>query len=418
MSLCILGKGDTCFLSSSKDVFAAGEPIDGGPTATARKAGKLGAADFGCTCADDLAVRRRNYMSRQVNRKRSPSCFPGHFPNLRVGIPDDASKRYYAKRFSDAAAVAEYVSWHYDRLAKQTTLWHRTWHDSTLPYWFLDRSMANLTTLATTVCHRFGSGRFWAWEGVGCCVGTCTHVWHYAQAVGRIFPEIERDQRERVDYGIGFDAKTGGIGMRAEFERLPAVDGQAGTILRTLREHQMCPNDEFLRRVWPRVKKATQYLIKFDPQFPGSWRGRRTTLWMPPGMARTHGFLLIRCRFARREAMAREVGDAEFAEQCSSIFKRGKKNLVDQLFNGEYFVQMVDPSHPKALGTYDCCHIDQVMGQSWAWQVGLDRVIDQGPTLKALQALWKYNFTPDVGPWRDKMKVGRWYAMPATAGLS
>jgi hypothetical protein len=34
-----------------------------------------------------------------------------------------------------------------------------------------------------------------------------------------------------------------------------------------------------------------------------------------------------------------------------------------------------------------------------------------------LRALWKYNFVPDVGPFRDTFKQGRWYAMAGDAGL-
>jgi hypothetical protein len=57
------------------------------------------------------------------------------------------------------------------------------------------------------------------------------------------------------------------------------------------------------------------------------------------------------------------------------------------------------------------------MGQSWAFQVGLPRVLPEKETLSALRSLWRYNFTPDVGPYREAYKAGRWYAMPGESGL-
>src|SRR5207247_6965417 len=117
--------------------------------------------------------------------------------------------RHYATRFPDATAVADHVAMHFERLAGQTRLWHRTWYDATLPYWLLDRTFLNTSILATSTCFRFKNGRFYGWEGVGCCAGTCTHVWHYAHAPARLFPELERSARERVDYVVPFDPETG-----------------------------------------------------------------------------------------------------------------------------------------------------------------------------------------------------------------
>ena len=111
-----------------------------------------------------------------------------HFPNLRLPGFAKPVGRWYATRFADAAAVAEYVADNFDRLSKQTRLWRDTWYDSTLPYWLLDRLFTNASILATSTCHRFADGRFYGWEGVGCCVGTCTHVWHYAHAAGPALP--------------------------------------------------------------------------------------------------------------------------------------------------------------------------------------------------------------------------------------
>lgn len=91
---------------------------------------------------------------------------------------------------------------------------------------------------------------FYAWEGVGSCGGTCTHVWSYEQAMGRLFPELDISLRERVDYNptVGFNPTLGTIGNRAEIGMNPAADGQAGTILRTYRDYLVSPDDAFLRR--------------------------------------------------------------------------------------------------------------------------------------------------------------------------
>ena len=47
--------------------------------------------------------------------------------------------------------------------------------------------------------------------------------------MGRVFPALERDTRERVDLGIAFH-DDGHIGFRGEYDTQLAVDGQAGRI--------------------------------------------------------------------------------------------------------------------------------------------------------------------------------------------
>ncbi len=341
-----------------------------------------------------------------------------HFPNVQLSGLGQHEGRSYGKAFGSALAVAEYIATHWDRLSRQTRLWHDTWYDSTLPYWFLDRTFLNTSILATNTCYWLGNGRFYAWEGVGCCAGTCTHVWHYAHAAARLFPSLERSLRERVDYGIGLDAATGRIRFRAEHNDHWAVDGQAGVILRTLREHQMSPDAAFLRRIWPRVKTALTFLINKDTEGDGIIDGpQHNTLdadWFGE-VAWLSGLYLAALRAG--EEMARELGDDAFASRCRALFDRGRPRIVERLFNGEYFANRVDLQHRDAINSGTGCEIDQAFGQSWAFQVGLGRVLPEKETRSALQALWRYNFSPDVGPYRQAYKPGRWYAMAGEAGL-
>ena len=59
-----------------------------------------------------------------------------------------------------------------------------------------------------------------------------------------------------------------------------------------------------------------------------------------------------------------------------------------------------------------------MFGQSWAFQVGLPRVLPEKETVSALKSLWRYNFSPDVGPYREAYKPGRWYAHGRRGGLA
>jgi hypothetical protein len=349
--------------------------------------------------------------------------FPAYSnPTGEMAAIADLSKlrRHYAKHFTSAPDVASHVVRHFDSLAAQTRLWNQTWYDSTLPYWFLDRTFIPIDTLATTTCHWFDNGRFYGWEGVDCCPGTCQHVWQYAQAMGRIFPQIERDLRERVDFGLAWH-ENGAMDYRGESGRNVAHDGFAGTILRAYREHQTSSDRTFLRRLWPRVRKSIEFLMAEDKNKDGLLEGEQyNTLdasWFGP-----MGWIssLYLAALQAGVAMAREMGDEDFAQRCTRVVDAGRKSIVEQLFDGEYFIHKPDPHHPEAINTNHGCHIDQVFGQSYAWQLGLDRVIEEKEARSALAALWRYNFTPDIGPYRKNFKVipgGRWYAMPGEGGL-
>ncbi|HEY4205498.1 MAG TPA: GH116 family glycosyl hydrolase, partial [Puia sp.] len=305
-----------------------------------------------------------------------------------------------------------------DELHRAALQWQSTWYDSTLPHWFLERTIINTGTVATANTYRFADGRFWGWEGVNACEGTCTHVWQYAQALGRLFPELERDTRERVDLGIAM-MDDGGILFRGEFETRPAIDGQAGTILRIYREHQLSPDDAFLRRNWPRIKKAVEFMLRQDKNGDGltdtPMENTLDAVWEGE-IAWIAGLCIAAAKAACQ--MATEAGDAGFAAVCSDYVEKGSANMTAKLFNGEYFIHRPDSKKGRAaLGSYNTCHIDQVYGQSWAHQVGLGELWDGDKTRSALRALWKYNFTKDVGPYIATHVGGRPYALAGEGGM-
>jgi len=332
-------------------------------------------------------------------------------------FPNHPQGHEYASRFSNAAEVAHYILDNHNRLAGDTIKWHKTYYeDSTLPRWLLFRLHSTVCNLATGTCQWWKNGRFWAWEGVGCCEGTCTHVWNYAHAPARLFPQLERSAREMQDFGEGFDSQSGLVGFRSN--RVYAADGQCGTILKAYREHQVSADDAFLKRNWPSIKKALEFSITQDGNQDGLIENsQHNTYDINFEGPNTFVGSLYLAALRAGEEMAKEMGDENFARRCRKIFESGKRLTIERLWDGEYFIELVDlQKHPKDQYAKGCLS-DQLFGQGWAHQLGLGYIYPAEHVRKALESIWKYNWAPDVGPHNAAFKPERWFAHPGEAGL-
>lgn len=380
-----------------------------------------------------------------------------HFANGHAGslFPGEITRRneqrnYYSMFYGDAGDVIHELTENHNQLAAATRLWRDTWYDSTLPVWFLDRTFVNTSTLATTAAFRMHDpdrqdldGRVYFWEGVYRGPGTCTHVTHYEQAFGRLFPDAARAQRQITDFNAGWRDQLGYVGYRGEANNghhfgIPhAIDGHAGTILRTYREHTTSVDDTFLRSVWPRVKRAVQFMIDqdagrgfFADKVPAHARNQQPDGILEGPQYNTldkvwdgvipwiSGLYMASLRASTE--MARDMGDDAFADQCARIVNAGGPKLAEMTFNKEYgyFVQ-----HPNRQDRYvnsnDGCHLDQVFGDSWAGQLGLSQILPQAQRRSALNKIFEHNLYRHVGDYRKDavIQCARFYADADEPGL-
>jgi non-lysosomal glucosylceramidase len=340
-------------------------------------------------------------------------CFPNMYrEDRRVG-------NAYAGRFADAVEVARHLAVNHQTLAQATRLWHDTYYESSLPWWLLDRLHSTVSTLATATSQWWENGRFWGWEGCGCCHGTCGHVWNYEHAMARLFPDLERSVREMQDFavGAGFNPNTGAIGFRGDND-FWAGDAQGGYILKAYREHLCSPDNAFLRRNWPHIRKALEFLIEQDGNSDGLIEGRQHQTYDQDYYgANTFVGALYLGALRAGETMATSLGEAAFAKQCRTILESGQRRSMERLFNGDYFIQTVDLEQHPDWQYADGCLADQLFGQGWAHQVGLGYLYPREAVLKALDSIWKYCWAPDVKPQNDTHKPERWFAYPGEAGL-
>ncbi|MEW6745552.1 MAG: GH116 family glycosyl hydrolase [Planctomycetota bacterium] len=365
--------------------------------------------------------------SPQDSRDNRPRGLARHFLELAPGksrtltaalvwfFPNHEHGHAYAARFAGARDIAMYLQAYRQRLMSDTLLYRDTYLDSTLPYWLLERLHAPVANLATNTVQYWENGRFWAWEGVGCCPGTCTHVWNYEQALARLFPELARSTREMQDLGAAFH-EDGLVGFRSNDAY--AADGQAGTVLKLYREHLMSRDSSFLEKNWPKIRKVMEYSIRRDLNDDGLIEdSQHNTYDIEFYGANTFVGSLYLAALRAAEEMARRAFDLEFAERCRRVFESGSRLTVERLFNGEYFIQDVDhEKHPRYQYGKGCL-ADQLFGQAWAHQLGLGRLYPRDQVLSALDAIWRYNWAPDVGPQNARHVPQRYFARRGEAGL-
>ncbi|MBQ4158322.1 MAG: hypothetical protein IJD86_09340 [Clostridia bacterium] len=338
-------------------------------------------------------------------------------------------KNYYAHCFRDAKDAGLYALKNWERLDRETRLFHDALAASTLPDFALDAVMSTMSVLKTATCIRLPDGSFYGWEGLqgnhGSCEGTCTHVWNYAYALPFLFPKLERNLRT-TNYLYNQD-ENGGLHFRTQIPLgraysafRPCADGQFGDIMKTYREWKISGDNDWLLSVWPMTKKAMEYAWsdknpdRWDIDMDGVLEGRQhhtldMELFGPSSWL--NGFYLGALKAAKE--MAEAMNDLEDAEKYEALFESGRKWADIHLFNGEYYIQkvqlddydMLSSYGEDAVGSYwneeageikyqiqNGCSIDQVTAQWHANLMGLKDIFDKEHVKKALESIYKYNF--------------------------
>lgn len=320
-----------------------------------------------------------------------------HFPGVKHGTEHwGGTGNQYENWWPDAAAVAREVAARLPELAAGTRLYHDTLYQSNLPRWLIDRLSSQVAILRSQTCFWTKDGYFGGFEGCGCtdgcCLGNCSHVWHYAQAHARLFPEIGRLMRQQE---LGYQKADGAVPHRQSPEFGPATDGQCGAILGAYREHLVSADRRWLDGQWPLVRKAMDYTIAtWDADGDGVLAGAQwNTLDDALGGNSSWIGSLYLAALAASERMALLEGDADTAARYGRLRAAGMRAQDQALWNGEYYVQVTAEQPRKDYGAG--CHIDQVLGQWWAAQLDLGDVYPADRVRAAMQALLKHNFHPD-----------------------
>ena len=362
-----------------------------------------------------------------------PFYITWHFPN-RVSWTKDKDGdiiigNYYTTRYGDAWDVINREISRIPELRDTTLSFVRDFAESDFPKVLKEAALFNLSTLRSQTCFRTPNGYLNGYEGcfdnVGCCFGNSTHVWNYEQATPFVFGELAKTMRiAEFKYATdenGFMSFRIGLPLdsKAQTFRHAAADGQMGSVMQVYREWQLSGDDEFLKELWPKVKKAIGFAWVengWDPDQDGVMEGcQHNTMDVEYfGPNPLMGFWYLGALKAASK-MASYLKEDKLAKKYESLFKNGSQFIDDSLFNGEYYKQIIYPAPPKdeiQKGLYiqtrqlnqpnphwqlgEGCLIDQLSGQYMAYICDLGYLANQDNIKATLKSIMKYNYKPNV----------------------
>jgi uncharacterized protein (DUF608 family) len=357
----------------------------------------------------------------------------------------------YAGRFKDIKDITNYWRNDYEDLRAKSKMFSDTFYDTTLPPEVIEAVAANLTILKSPTVLLQTNGRLWCWEGCsdssGCCAGSCTHVWNYAQAICHLFPKLERTLRQTE-----FNESQADSGHQTFRSALPirpvaggfhaAADGQLGGIMKVYRDWRICGDTAWLKSIWPMVKESLSYCIEtWDPRYKGVLEEPHHNTydieyWGPEGHCTSFYLGALSAAIEMGKASGDDVSDYQ------DLLAKGIKFLETQLFNGEYFYQKIQteglnakfrPINTSGNGTgyndiiqslneqgpkyqYGTgCLSDGILGFWMARVCGLGQIVDEQKVKSNLASIYKYNFKSDLSDHANPQRPA--YACGPEGGL-
>ncbi len=362
----------------------------------------------------------------------------------------ESYRPWYAGRFSDINSLSFYWRDHCDELRRNSRRFSDCFYDSTLPPEVIEAIAANLSILKSPTVLRQTDGRLWSWEGCGdndgCCHGSCTHVWNYAQAIPHLFPALERTLRE-TEFGpsqndAGHQTFRSSLPIRpVQHDFHAAADGQLGGIIKVYREWRISGDSAWLRALWPRVKLSLDYCIEtWDPRHSGLVEEPHHNtydieFWGPDGMCSSFYLGALQAALLMGQALG------EATPLYAELLAKGRARAESELFNGEYFIQRIqwqglrarNPMvtgmgggySPEAIALFEKegpkyqygagCLSDGVLGAWLALVCGLPQPLDPAKVTSHLRSVHKYNLKSDLSAFANPQRPA--YAVGHEAGL-
>ncbi|NLG83522.1 MAG: hypothetical protein GX493_02690 [Firmicutes bacterium] len=372
-----------------------------------------------------------------------------YFPHLlSPGLPVIDYGHAYQNWFSSALEVGRKVLGAIDELLAGTKRWQEALLASNLPRWLVRKLCDDLAVLYSntwytrdyrftmnesptymrgclgTLDQRMASGGIFAmcfpalaeaelWEWVRQQIkedDPQRYGLHWNCRTGR--PDLLLDREGAIRHDLGWDHLEGGDYGTPGWALLHWPDLAPAFVIQCYSLAAWTGNEDFLRRVYPHLKRAMRFVARLDQNGDGV-----PELWGPGccsydnehfpyygASSYISSLYLAALRLAERIAL--RFGDAEFAGYCRGTADRVRKVLEGELWdpNRGYFISWRDKTAAAWEGGVrahadrsENCTVAQLAGEWIGKMFGLPPGVENGRILSALRRIYELNVKPVAG---------------------
>lgn len=294
----------------------------------------------------------------------------------------------YEKNFKSAKAIAHYGLKHSSSFNQRANQIKKLVDELPFPEWFTDALLTNLAPFFSSSWF-LKDGRFAFYEAPMICplMGTLDVGYYGSIPLSFFFPDLEKSQllqfarAQRPDGYIPHDLGRNRLDLPSNGTTFwHWKDLNPKFVLMAYRDFLWSGDKNFLRVIYPTVKKAMRWISRADLDEDGlpDHEGQDQTfdLWEFSGAnAYTSGLYLAALLAA--EKMAVLLGDKRFQSECRHLFRKARFSFEAKLWNGHFF------GATSTLG--------QLNGQWYAHLLGLGYIADPQKIRQALKNTLRLN---------------------------
>jgi len=371
----------------------------------------------------------RCFSTVAVSRTLNPSQVIHHnflvswsFPNL---YSRNKSKvgHYYSNFFDTAEDVARYGVSNKEDLYLKSRDFLDHLYQSTLDGYILDQINAHLNTFSSSSWF-IKKGRFGIQEGLSAerswgPVATMDVGLYGSVPIAALFPDLSKGimrsykELQTPDGKIAHGLAKGLVEIQDTSGRsYRRVDLPAEYVVQTLRDYFWTNDRDYLKEMWPSLKKAIRYILN-DRDVTGNSmpyiNGTESSYDNFPmyGFSAYVVTLWLAAMNSSIEA-AKVMKDRKAEREYQHILEKGKKLFKEKLWTGTYF-RLYNNDHGEHKGKDDGCFTDQIIGQWVGHLSGLPELYLKEDVDQSLKSILKMSFESGFGLRNCSWPGDQWY---------